>query len=517
MNARPKAFVFVLFLLFCVVGGGYLWLRARSAPSFTVGSKAFPEGIILGDVLVTMLEREGISTAHRSGLGGTRLVWAALLKGDIDAYAEYTGTLTHELLADQKITNLPELNRVLADRGLGMSPPLGFSNTYGLAVQRSTAQRLHLRTLSDLAAHPELRVGVNHEFLTRNEGWPAVQTTYGLHPARVVSLEHELLYRALKANEVDVINVYTTDADIFTDGLSVLEDDRRLFPRYDAVYVYRLASLQRAPVVTDLFGRLAGTLDELGMIALNAQVKTIKRPEAEVARTFVARRFGAVSRFRTLKNTSSGFVPARVWSDTYNHLQLVVVALIVQVLVGVPLGIVAFRHPRVGQLILGICGVFQTIPSLALLVFLVPVLGIGYKPALVALCIYGLLPVVRNTYTGLKEISPQLQESALALGLPARERLLQIELPLASRTILAGIKTSAVVNVGTATLGAIVGAGGFGEPIMIGIRRDDMYLLLQGSVPAASLALLVQAGFEWLERRVVPAGLKRPAAVDEVA
>jgi osmoprotectant transport system permease protein len=203
-------------------------------------------------------------------------------------------------------------------------------------------------------------------------------------------------------------------------------------------------------------------------------------------------------------------VPARILRRTGEHLALVSVALLVAVAVAVPLGILAARRPGAGRLILGVVGVVQTIPSLALLVFMIPLLGIGAGPAIAALSLYGLLPIVRNTHAGLTGIAPELRESAAALGIRPRARLRMIELPLAAPAIFAGVKTSAVITVGTATLGALVGAGGYGQPILTGIRLASVPLILEGAVPAALLALAVEAGFDLLERTVVPAGL-RPA------
>ena len=513
--------------------------QAQTNGSITIGSKAFPEGIILGDILATMLRRNGVSVTHRAGLGGTQIVWAALLRGEVDVYADYTGTLISEQLHDAHIESTDGLRQALAQRGLSMSAPLGFSNSYGIAVRRVTAERLHLSKLSDLAAHPEMVIGVGHEFMTRKEGWNAVRARYGLHPERVVTMEHELLYRALAADDVGAINVYTTDGDIGYYDLVVLEDDRHLFPRYDAVYVYRDASAQQCPMLLDALRPLAGGIDETQMIAMNAEVKVQKRAEADVARAFVARRFPVAAAGRSTsgpggagtganrasgsprasiadggtapsatETSEDGVTRGRLLSDTAHHLFLVSLPLLLDICLGVPLGVLASRHPRLGGWIVGVCGVLQTIPSLALLIFMVPLLGIGYKPALVALFIYGLLPILRNTCTGLRDISPPLIESALALGLPARTRLWKIELPLASRAILAGIKTSAVINVGTATIGAIVGAGGYGEPIMMGVRRDDMHLLMQGAIPAACLAIAVQLLFDGIERWIVPRGLR---------
>jgi osmoprotectant transport system permease protein len=202
---------------------------------------------------------------------------------------------------------------------------------------------------------------------------------------------------------------------------------------------------------------------------------------------------------------------ARLERNTLAHLALVAVSLSAAILLAVPAGILAARRERLGQVILSVTGVIQTIPSLALFVFMIPLLGIGGPPAAVALFLYSLLPIVRNTHAGLKDISPAVRESAEALGLPPGARLRLVELPIAARSILAGIKTSAVINVGTATLGALIGAGGYGQPILTGIRLDDVGLILEGAVPAAVLALLVQGVFELAERLVVARGLRLQA------
>jgi osmoprotectant transport system permease protein len=188
---------------------------------------------------------------------------------------------------------------------------------------------------------------------------------------------------------------------------------------------------------------------------------------------------------------------------------LVGISLAAAITVAIPLGIAAARRPRLGAVILSGAGVIQTIPSLALLVFMIPWLGLGAKPALVALFLYSLLPIIRNTATGLRDIPPSLRESAEALGLPPGARLRQIELPLASRAILAGIKTAAVINVGTATIGALIAAGGFGQPILTGVRLYDLSMILfEGAIPAAVLALAVQGAFDLAERFLVPRGLR---------
>ena len=466
-------------------------LVALSAP-LTVGSKKFTESVVLGEVATYLARQAGAEAVHRRELGGTRVVWSALVAGDIDVYAEYSGTLALELLAD---------GRTLADHGLVSSKPLGFNNTYALATTREVAKRLSLRRISDLVAHPDARLRFGNEFMDRADGWPGLRAAYNLPHRDVRGLDHDLAYRGLTAGDLDVMDAYSTDAEIAFYDLVVLEDDRAHFPRYEAMWLWRADLETRAPEVVAALRSLAGAIDEPAMARMNRRAKLDRVAPERVAAEFLAKRGPKVAvevetRFDRLRR------------HTGEHLMLVAVSLVAAVLVAVPLGIVAFRRRRLGQVVLATVGVVQTIPSLALLVFMIPLLGIGAAPAMVALFLYSLLPIVRNTYAGLQDIAPSLRESAEVLGLPPGAILRRIELPLAARSILAGVKTSAVINIGTATLGALIGAGGYGQPILTGIRLDDVSLILEGAVPAAALALLAQGLFEWVERRVVPRGLR---------
>ncbi len=295
--------------------------------------------------------------------------------------------------------------------------------------------------------------------------------------------------------------LYTTDAEIDYYRLRALDDDLGYFPQYEAVLLYRADLDREAPAAVAAFLRLEGAIDEAAMVAMNARVKLDGDSEARVAADFLGERLGlavAVEEDTLLR---------RLLRHSAEHVALVGTSLAAAVLCAVPLGILAARRPRLGQVVLGVVGVAQTIPALALLVFMIPLLGIGAGPALVALFLYSLLPIVRNTHAGLTGIPLTLRESAEALGLPPGARLRLVEAPLALPAILAGIKTAAVINVGAATLGALIGAGGYGQPILTGIRLDDVGLILEGAVPAALLALAVQALFEWAERAVVPKGL----------
>ena len=369
-------------------------------------------------------------------------------------------------------------------------------------MREETAARLGIRAISDLARHPELRIDLSNEFLRRRDGWPGLAARYALPDGKVQGLDHELAIRGLATGALDVTDIYSTDAEIARDGLRVLADDRGFFPRYQAILLYRRDAEARWPAAFAALGRLSGQIDDATMMRLNARVKLDKVPERTVAADFVAERFGVRA-----TRTEEARWPA-LWRRTREHLALVAVSLLAAILCALPLGVLAARRPRLGEIVLAAVGVVQTIPSLALLVFMIPLLGIGARPATAALFLYSLLPIVRNTYAGLTSIPGPLRESAEALGLSRRAILWRIELPLAFGTILAGIQSAAVINIGTATLGALVGAGGFGQPIFAGIRLDDVSLILEGAIPASALALIVQGLFDLLERLFVPKGLR---------
>ena len=383
-----------------------------------------------------------------------------------------------------------------------MSLPLGFDDTYAIGMKKARAQALGVRTLSDLRRHPELRFGFSNEFMDRKDGWPGLRERYRLPQTDVRGLDHDLAYRGLEAGKIDATDLYSTDAEISYYGLSVLADDLGYFPSYQAVWLYRSDLERRAPAVAPALRRLEGRIGAAAMAAMNARAKLERIPEARVASEFLSSTLAL-----SVSSREEGLA-LRLTRRTLEHLALVAMSLVAAILVSIPLGIFAARSPRAGQTLLGVLGVVQTIPSLALLVFMIPLLGIGTPPAVFALFLYSLLPIVRNTYAGLNDVPVSVRESADALGLPPLARLRLVDLPIASRSILAGIKTSAVINVGTATLGALIGAGGYGQPILTGIRLDSVPLILEGAVPAAVLALLVQALFELAERAVVPKGLR---------
>lgn len=486
----------VVALVGLFAAAGFAAQAAEPRP-VVIGSKRFTESYLLGEIARETLQRAGVAAVHRQGLGNTAVLFEALSTGAIDAYPDYTGTIARELLKTES-TDLASLHRALAPLGLGVGVALGFENTYALAMREGDAARAGVGKLSDLAGQGELRLGLSPEFLHRADGWPAVARAYGLAQQPVV-LDHGLAYEALAAGRVDAMDIYSTDAKIGKYRLRVLDDDRRVFPEYRAVLVYRLDLPQRSPVAWAALQRLEGHISRQDMVAMNAAAEIEGRSFDAIAREFL-------DAGSTAAAVRSGLA-ARLFADdlprlTREHLVLVFGSLALACLAGIPLGVAAAGSRKLAQPVLAVTGLVQTVPSLALLAFLIPITGtIGTVPAVIALFLYSLLPIVRATHAALTGIARNMRESGVALGLTRMQRLRFVELPLATAGILSGIKTSAVINVGTATIAAFIGAGGYGERITAGLALNDNAMLLAGAIPAAVLALAVHALFELAERR----------------
>ena len=480
---------------------------AVAAPddAIRVGSKAFTESYILAEIAAQIIERAGEARAERRlGLGGTGVTYRALETGAIDLYPEYAGTLARVTLKDASLDTADAIRARLVPLGLTIGAPIGFANTYALAVRSDTADRLGLRTIGDLARHPQLTAAFSSGFLERDDGWPGLRRHYGLSLARVRVMEHALTYRAVAAGDIDVMDVFSTDGQLARHRLRRLEDDRRFFPDYSAVLLVRREVVDRYPRTWQRLREvLEGRIDNARMTRLNAMADLEGRRVADVAASFLDGRAPAAGR--------GGALLAEIGALTVEHLVLVMVSLATAIALGLPIGIVAARYRRTGQLELSLIAVLQTIPALALLMFMIPLLGIGKGPALVALALYALLPIARGAHAGLTAIDPQLREIAFVLGLGPLRRLWRVELPLASVAIMAGVKTAAVTTVGTATLAAFIGAGGYGSLIVRGLALDDTRTILAGAAPAALMALGFHAAFELLDRLVIPRGLRRRA------
>ena len=481
-SARPSLRALVLLLCVSVL--------QANAQAVKVGSKRFTESYILGETLARAAGGE-----HRAGLGNTAILYEALRSGGIDVYPEYTGTIAREILKTEENLDLAALNARLRALGLAASIPLGFGNSYALGMPQEKSRNDSIKKISDLKSHPRLRIGLSHEFLGRRDGWPGLRQAYGL-PQRPRGLDHGLAYEALAAGELDVIDLYSTDAKIERYRIAVLEDDRHYFPSYEAVLLHKADAPARFPGAFQAWKKFERRLDAATMVKLNARAEIDKVPFTRVAAEFLGDEKGQGER----SLWSALFAPdfGRLLAE---HLVLVFASLAAAVLIGVPLGMVAARKRRLEQPVLVATGIIQTVPALALLAFLIPLTGtIGAEPALIALFLYALLPITRNAHTGLVQVPRGLVQAGTALGLTPGQIVRHVELPLALPTIMAGIKTSAVINVGTATIAAFIGAGGFGERISQGLALNDHAVLLAGALPAAALALAVHALFELFER-----------------
>jgi len=486
---------------------------ASTSGELVVGSKRFTESYILGEILRQTAAAAG-PAEHREGLGNTAVVLAALKAGAIDVYPEYLGTIDAEILGHRTPASREVIEKELAAQGLGLGVSLGFSNGYALAMPDDEAQRLHITRISDLAGHPDVVLGLSHEFLGRVDGWPGLSKRYGL-TARPLGIDHGLAYDAMASGRIGVTDIYTTDAQIAARHLRVLADDRDYFPHYDAVLLYRLDAPARHPAQWRALQALAGRIPAATMIAMNGRAELRHETFADIAREFVGGRFDATAPAGDASAPGSGDASGgrflkRLFADDLarllgQHLLLVVVAVACAALVGVPLGAAAAAYRRFEGPVMATVGVLQTIPSLALLAMLIPLMGrIGTGPALVALTLYALLPIARNTATGLIGVPAGLREAGTALGLTPAQRWAAVDVRLALPTLMAGIGTAAVITVGTATIAAFVGAGGLGERIVTGLALNDHAMLLAGAVPAAVLALVVQGLFALLARWVTP-------------
>ena len=510
--------------------GLVLLLTAQGAPTrpaahtVVVASKPFGESYLLAEMFSQLLESRGFAVERRPGLGATEIAFRALRSSAIDVYPEYTGTglvaVLHDTLPDSIAADSRAVYAHVARRfadlyKLRWLPPLGFQNTYAIAITKSTAARYHIRTLTDLARESQhLRAGFTADFIGRSDGLVGLSRVYGLHPREVRPLAPAVKYQALVSGAVDVIDGYSTDGLLARYDLVTLIDDRHFFPPYEAAALVSQRLAESAPGAMDALALLSGRLDEQTMRALNRRVEVDREDVARVASDELSA-LGLTSAVRSQTRAgakqSSGFA-GYMWNQrgkllalTGRHLLLVSISLLAAILLAVPLGLALERARKVAEPVIGGLGVLQTIPSIALLAFMIPLLGVGVLPALVALWLYALYPIARGTYTGVRDADPDAVAAAEALGTTPAQRLLWVRLPLAAPVIMAGIRTAAVITVGAATLAAFIGAGGLGEPIVAGLALADSRMILSGALPAAALALVVDGSLGLVERLVAPA------------
>ena len=388
------------------------------------------------------------------------------------------------------------------------------------------AARERLTTLSDLArVAPRLTAGFGYEFVGREDGLLGLERTYGLHFGKVQPMQQAIQYQAAGKRQISALDVYTTDGRLVLYRLRVLRDDRNFFPPTrrrpwhaarpsPATRSWRARCRSSAAPWTKIACGRSTSASRRGTRAKPWWRATGSSPSGCSGRT--ARR----PRTQTIDDRASAAAFLEyLWQErrkllarTGEHLGLSALALALGILVAVPLGLLLERRRGAAEPVIRALGLTQTIPSLALLAFMLPFLGIGAVPAVVALWIYSLFPIVRNTYTGVRDADPRAVEAALALGMTPGQVLRLVRLPLAAPILMAGIRTAAVLTVGTATLAAFIGAGGLGEPIVTGLQLADNRMILSGAIPAALLALLVDGVLGMVEKSLRPAGLEREGA-----
>ena len=472
--------------------------------SITIGSKNFGENFLLAEILALMLESEGLSVDRAFGLGGTLICYEALRNEEIDLYFEYTGTLSRAVLNLEEVVSEESLAEQLLTEGLFMMPRLGFNNTYAIAVRRETANLLKGKTIGALGGQEDLKVVFSHEFLERPDGWNGLSRRYGLSFS-VSGIEHGLAYRALADGVIDVTDAYSTDGELERYDLVLLNDSLSFFPTYFAVPLVRAswASDKENASILRVIEKLSGEIDDATMRSLNAQVVSEGITYQRVARAFLLQKgFVADGVIEAEKESVLRDMLSDLGRNLIRHLELTGLALFFGTFFGLAISLFAYDKAGISKIVLSLCGLLQTIPSLALLAIMIPIFGIGFLPAVIALFLYSLLPIVRNTLTALTTIDPVLISVSDALGMTKWQQLRLVKLPLSAPAIFAGIRTAAVISIGTATLAAFIGAGGLGDPIVVGLSLSNVNLILQGAIPAALLALLTEYCFGKAESAV---------------
>jgi osmoprotectant transport system permease protein len=473
-------------------------LFSQTKNKVVVGAKHFNEGYILSEIISIILEYNGYEVERKFNLGGTAVCFEALKNNEIDVYPEYSGTISKEILKTELFLSLSELKNKLNGIHLDCSDAYGFNNTYSIVLNKSIAEKLKISTISDLRMHPQLKGGLSHEFLNRVDGWFALCNYYQIK-AEAKGMEHGLAYKALNNSEIDFTDAYSTDGEIMHHQLSALIDDQNFFPQYQALSLYNNSiSLE----IKTALAVLKDLISESDMRSMNEEALYKNKSHKEIAENFLIKK-------GVLKQTS--FQKSKIkdmMEHIMQHLFLTFLSVFIAIAIAIPLSIYLYKNQLFLNATLYISGIFQTIPSIALLAFMIPVLGIGNLPAISALSLYAILPILRSSISGLKSIDPQLKEVATSIGMTKNQQLKYLELPLAMPSIVSGIRIASVISIGTATLAAFIGAGGLGEYIVSGLALNNMNLVLKGALPSAILAIVVELIFEWIERKTRPQHLK---------
>lgn len=515
---KKNLFIFTLF--FSLILSFPIW----GTQSITIGSKTFSEQLILGEMLALILEEKyDLKVIRKFNLGGTQVVFDALKRDDIQIYPEYTGTGYITILKRKKILTPKETYSIVQSEfkkrfNIIWSPPLGFNNTYAFTVRNDDPRFKDVSKISELSHKMKnISIAIPHEFMEREDGFPNFTKTYSLNfdSSNIYTMDSGLTYKSIINKQVDSIISYSTDGRIHGYNLKVLEDDKLFFPPYFVSFIVQEKTLQKWPAISRAFQLLKNQITDKEMTELNHQVDLAKEEPQKVAYDFllkkkIIKKIDRLEKTRSSDSLLTFFYEKRSYLGKLikEHLILSFGALFMAMLIAIPTGILLTRYKKFSVPIFALINTFQTIPSIALLGFLVPLVGIGIKPAMTALFLYSLLPLVQNTYTGIKNINPIYIDISKGLGLTNWQILKHVEIPLAMPIILAGIRTSTVIVIGTATLAALVGGGGLGDPIFRGTSTLHPHLILLGAIPSALLAILADKILSFSELFLVSKGLR---------
>lgn len=487
-----------------------------------IGSKEFTENYLLGEMAAILLkEKYDWPVEKKLGLGGTKVVFDALESDSIHLYPDYTGTGYIYFLKRNDNERDPEkIYKIVKetfekDFNIIWSKPFGFNNTYALAVRANDDNLNDINSVSELVGNENnFMFAAPHEFMERSDGMPNFQKAYGLKfsDENIVGMEAGLTYSALRDLKVDMIMSYSTDGRIAAFNFRLLEDDLNFFPPYYAAWLAKKSSLEKFPVLKNLYEDFDDLISEKDMMELNNQVDSKKMEPEVVARNFLIKKKlikGELQKNDKRKGLLNFFIKKKkyLFKITKEHLILSFGSLLLALIISLPTGILLTRYPVISTPVFAIINTIQTIPSLALLGFLIPIMGIGKIPGIVALFLYSLLPLIRNTYAGVQAVNNNFIEASRGIGLTNWQILWKVEIPLAMPVILAGVRTASVIVIGTATLAALVGAGGLGDPIFRGVSTVNNDLIFLGAIPAALLAIITDKLLGLCEKKLVSKGL----------
>ncbi len=508
---------FATFRLVCFLALSLTWhytlAQSPNSDVIRIGGKVFTEQNILVDLIKIYLEDKGYKTQTQKNLGGTFVAYEALKTGNLDLYVEYSGTSYHTIFKQEKIISENDTYLWLKERfkkeNIYLFQDLGFSNSYALI----TVQNQNYQTMKDLVKDsPNLTIGFEHEFLSRPDGFSNMLKAYDYNFKNPKTMNVGLMYEALKTKQLDVGIGYSTDGRNKAFNLKILEDNLDFFPKYKAAILAKTSVLQNHKNLESELMALSGLITATDMIQMNYEVDALKKSSNLVAKNFlISKGLIAYSSLKLSHNFLGLSYPEIILikNKLLEHIEICFIALCFSILIGFSLGVLAFEFKPLKPLVFSFVNLLQTLPSLALFGFLIPFMGIGFWPAMIALILYSILPLVHNVYIGLSEIDLDIIESCQAIGMTKLQILLQVRIPIAMPTLGAGLRTCTAIIIGTATVAAFIGAGGLGELIFQGISSLNHRMILLGAVPAALLALLADTLVHFTMNSLTSKGLKK--------